>query len=60
VDYDIDNLTNKCNNERGKTQKGKNREAEMLRVDSHAWAASSTGAHWNTTENGRKSQDSEL
>jgi hypothetical protein len=22
----------------------------MLRVDSHAWAASSTGAYWNTTE----------
>jgi hypothetical protein len=22
----------------------------MLRVDSHAWAASSAGAYWNTTE----------
>ena len=22
----------------------------MLRVDSHAWAASSTAAYWNTTE----------
>jgi len=22
----------------------------MLRVDSHAWAASSTGAYWNTSE----------
>jgi len=49
VNYDIDNLTSKCNNERWKTQKGKNREAEMLRVDSHAWAASSVGAYRNTT-----------
>jgi hypothetical protein len=22
----------------------------MVRVDSHAWAASSTGAYWNTAE----------
>ena len=50
VDYDIDSLTSKCGNAGGKTQKGKSKEAEMVRVNSHTWLASSAGAYWNTTE----------
>jgi hypothetical protein len=45
VDYAIDNLTSKCDNAGGKTQKGKSKEAEVVREDSRAPAASPSGAY---------------
>ena len=48
--YDIDNLKSKRGNTGGKGQKSESRRAETVRDHSHAWAASSTGAYWNTGE----------
>jgi hypothetical protein len=45
VGYTIDNMRSKRDNAGGKTQKGKNRRAEMVREDSRAPAASSSGAY---------------
>jgi len=50
VDYEIDNLTSKCDNAGGKAQKNKNRQAEMVGEHRHTWPTSSTFACWKTAE----------
>ncbi len=50
VDYASENLRSQCYNAGRKARKSKEGRPKMLRADSHAWAASSAGAYWNTTE----------